>query len=118
LTGSGCSQTGTTTIGLFGQSPWTVTGAEAPFSYQIIAPFQPDPPQATNGSCSDRSQNGTPAGLGSMPAPALQSGDIAAGAAPTGLVKTTTDLYAYTGSASASDPDQAASWTWSFTGSP
>lgn len=118
LIGSGCSQTGTSTIGLFGQSPWTVTGAEAPFSYQIIAPFLPDVPQATNVNCSDRSQNGTPAGLGSMPATALQSGDIAAGAAPTGLVKTTNDLYSYTGSASVSDPDTPASWTWSFTGAP
>jgi hypothetical protein len=43
---------------------------------------------------------------------------VAAGAAPTGLVKTTNDLYAYGGSASASDPDQAASWTWSVAGSP
>jgi hypothetical protein len=120
LIGGGCSQTGTSSIGLFGQSPWTVTGAEAPFSYQIVAPFLPDTPQATNVNCSDRSQNGTPAGLGSMPVPALQSGDIAAGAAPTGLVKTTNDLYAYTGSASASSPgsDQTVSWTWSFTGAP
>jgi hypothetical protein len=118
--GSGCQQTGTTTIGLFGQSPWTVTGSDAPFSYQVVAPFASDPPQATNINCSNPQQNGTPAGLGSMPVAALQSGDIAGGANLAGLVKTTNDLYTYSGSASATGPDsgETTTWTWSFTGSP
>ena len=117
-TGSGCSQRGVSTIGLFGQAPWTVTGTDAPFSYQIIVPFLATPLQATNFACSDATQNGTAAGLGSMPTTALQSGDIAGGANPTGLVKTTGDLYAYSGSASATGPSagQTESWTWSFTG--
>ncbi len=119
-TGSGCQQRGVSTIGLFGQAPWTVTGAAAPFSYQVIVPFLATPPQATNFDCSDASQNGTPAGLGSMPTTALQSGDVAGGADLTGLVKTTGDLYAYAGSASATGPSagQEESWTWSFTGTP
>ena len=116
--GSGCDQTGTSTIGLFSQSPWTVTGTEAPFSYQIIAPFMPDVPQATNVNCADPNQNGTDAGIGSMPVPALQSGDIADGANLNGLVKTTTDLLAYSGSASATSGGESQSWTWSMTGSP
>jgi hypothetical protein len=113
-TGSGCEQTGTSTIGLFEKSPWTVMGTEAPFSYDFVTSFLPDPPQATNINCSEASQNGTPAGLGSMPTTALQSGDI------TSLVKTTTDLYTYSGSASDTGPSagQTESWTWSFTGSP
>jgi hypothetical protein len=118
LIGSGCDQTGTSTIGLFPQSPWTVTGTESPFSYQVIAPFMPDVPKATNMNCSDSNQNGTDAGLGSMPVPALQSGDIAGGANPNGLVQTTTDLYSYSGGASAHDGGESQNWTWSMTGQP
>lgn len=118
LIGSGCDQTGTSTIGLFPNSPWTVTGLEAPFSYQVVAPFKPDVPKATNTNCADPNQNGKDAGLGSMPGAALQSGDIAGGANPQGLVKTTTDLLAYSGSATADRFGESESWTWSMTGSP
>src|SRR6185312_4119799 len=60
--GSGCDQTGVSTIGLFGQSPFTVSGAAAPYSYQLIVAFLPDPPQATNVNCSSAGEDGTPAG--------------------------------------------------------
>jgi hypothetical protein len=114
--GTGCSLTGTSTIGLIVQSPWTVTGSAQPFSYQIVAPFLPDVPQATRVHCSDPLLEGTPAGLGSIGATALQSGDIAAGANLTGLVRTTDDVLTYTGSATADGPldDETAAWTWSF----
>ncbi|HEV7493933.1 hypothetical protein [Baekduia sp.] len=116
--GTGCDQVGTSTISLQTNSVWTVNNAAAPFLYQIVAPFSPDPPQATNVNCDHPETNGTPAGLGSMPATALQSGDVAAGAALTGLIKTTDDLLAYDGSASIAGPesDESASWTWSFKG--
>jgi len=119
-TGSGCEQRGTSDIGLFGQSPWTVLGTAAPFTYDFTVPFLPDPPQATNFDCSTPGQDGTPAGLGSMPAAALQSGDVAGGADPAGLERTTDDLTRYDGSAATDGPDpgESASWTWSFTGSP
>lgn len=109
-----CTLSGTSTIGLFGQSPWTLTGSAAPFSYQIVAPFLPDPPQATRSACSNPADDGGAAGLGSMFGSALQSGDI------TDLVRTTTDPTNYVGSAHADGPapDQAQSWTWSFTGAP
>lgn len=112
--GSSCQQTGTSTIGLFPKSPWTVAGTAAPFSYQVNAAFLPDPPQATNTSCADPKQNGTPAGLGSMSPAALQSGDNGT------LGKTTDDFYTYSGSADATGPadGQTVHWTWSFTGSP
>jgi hypothetical protein len=116
--GSGCDQTGTTTIGLFDKSPWTVTGLEKPFSYQVIAPFKPDPPNATNINCSDPNRNGSDAGLGSMPGAALQSGDIAEGANLYGLVKTTDDLYKYEGSATSNRAGESENWTWSMTGTP
>ncbi len=116
--GTGCDQVGTSTITLQTNSVWTVSNAAAPFIYQIVAPFSPDPPQATNINCDQPETNGSPAGLGSMPATAFQSGDVAGGAAVTGLVKTTDDLLAYDGSASTTgpDPDESASWTWSFKG--
>jgi hypothetical protein len=117
-TGSGCDQTGTTTIGLFPGSPWTVTGLEKPFSYQIVAPFNPDRPKAIDVNCSDPNRNGGDAGLGSMPGAALQSGDIAEGANIYGLVKTTDDLYKYEGSATSTRAGEPESWTWSMTGTP
>ena len=119
-TGSGCQQRGTSRIGLFGQSPWTVFGTAAPFSYDFTVPFLPDPPEATNFNCSTPGEDGTPAGLGSMPTPALQSGDVARLDDPTGLIRKTDDLYRYSGSASTTGPgsDQSESWTWSFTGMP
>ena len=118
LLGSGCDQTGTTTIALFPGSPWTVTGMEKPFSYQVVAPFKSDPPKATNTNCSQPNNNGTDAGLGSMPGAALQSGDIAQGANPTGLVKTTDDLFRYDGGATSDRFGETESWTWSMTGTP
>src|SRR6185312_14720596 len=119
-TGSACQQRGTSDIGIFGQSPFTVDGTAAPFSYQVIVGFLPTPPQAINFNCSDRAENGTAAGLGSMPTAALQSGDDAGGTNPTGLVRTTDDLYGYDGSASTTGPDdgESASWSWSLAGSP
>ena len=116
--GSGCDQTGTTTIALFPGSPWTVTGMEKPFSYQVVAPFKSDPPKATDTNCSDPNNNGKDAGLGSMPGAALQSGDIAQGADPTGLLKMTDDLYKYEGSATSDRFGESESWTWSMTGTP
>jgi hypothetical protein len=112
--GSGCDQTGTSTIGLFAQSPWSVGGNDSPFTYSIVAPFNPDPPQATNVDCSNPQQNGTPAGLGSMAPAALQSGDTGS------LQQTTNDLYTYSGSANAPgpDPETITTWSWSFTGQP
>jgi len=67
LDGSGCSQTGTTTIGLFDQSPWTVRSSDPTYTYSMVVAFQPDRPQATNTNCSDPNNNGRDAGLGSMP---------------------------------------------------
>ena len=111
--GSGCEQTGTSTLGNVQQSPWTVIGSKAPYTYDFIVSFQATPPQATNVNCSDASRNGTSASLGSMPSPALQSGDLFS------LTKTTNDLFRQVRSASAStflDPGQTESWTWSMTG--
>jgi hypothetical protein len=117
--GTGCSLTGTSTIGLLPQSPWTVTGSDKPFSYQIVAPFTADVPQATRVHCSDPLLEGTPAGLGSIGPTALQSGDIASGANVTGLVRTTDDVLTYAGSATSDGPldDESTTWTWSFKGS-
>lgn len=117
--GSGCDQTGTTTIGLFNQSPFSVLDTPPPFSYDVIVGFAPDSPQATNVNCSDPNQNGTPAGLGSMPVAALQSGSEDGGSNPNGILQMTNDLRTYSGSASDSGPgsDQTESWTWSLTGS-
>jgi hypothetical protein len=110
LDGSGCSQTGTTTIGLFDQSPWTVRPSDPTYTYSMVVAFQPDRPKATNTNCSDPNNNGSDAGLGSMPVAALQSGSNASN-----LSQTTTDLLAYSGSATSSD-EPPANWTWSFTG--
>lgn len=119
-TGSGCEQRGTSDIELFGQSPWTVFGTGAPFTYDFVVAFLPDPPQAINFNCSDANQNGTPAGLGSMPTTALQSGDIHDPHDPTTIERTTDDLYRYDGSASTTGPSagQSENWDWSFTGTP
>lgn len=121
--GSGCSLTGTTTIGLVAQSPWTVTGSDRPFSYQIVAPFLPDVPQATRVRCADPDLEGTPAGLGGVGPAALQSGsvtaaDVAAGHT-SGLARTTDDVLSYIGSATADGPldGETTARTWSFTGS-
>jgi hypothetical protein len=117
--GTGCDLSGTpSTIGVIGKSPVTVSGMQSPFSYQIDVGFMPDPPQATYINCSGSGLEGTPAGLGSMPVNALQSGDNTGN--PDGLTKTTDDLYTYSGSATAdgSDPGETVSWNWSFTGTP
>jgi hypothetical protein len=118
--GSGCDQTGQSTIPVVDQSPWTVFGNAPSYSYDFIVGFLSNPPQATNIHCSDPNNNNKPAGLGSMPDAALQSGDDAGGSNRNGLVKTTSDLYSYVGSATVNGPDSgdSASWTWSFTGSP
>lgn len=112
-TGSGCDQTGTSTIGLFGRSPFTVLGRTVPFSHDFIVGLLSNPPQATNVNRSDPQWDGTGAGPGSMPTSAPQSGSIANGSNPNGLLQTTHDLRTSSGNGSDTGPgsEQTENWT-------
>ena len=111
---SGCNVSGSTTVTLQTNSAWGVEGDKKPYTYQIVASFEPpDTVPVTLSACPGgrgRPQHGRE----SRSAPAIQSGDLVSG-----LDKTSADGLTYTGSASASfglDPGESESWTWSMTG--
>ncbi len=111
----GCVHSGTEEIPLAPQGAFTLNGTSAPYQYQMIAPWTNTVHGAVSLSCpgpNNFSETEIPE------AAALQSGEVAFGANPTGLLKTSPDGVTFDGTATENDEVVgSASWNWSLKGS-
>ncbi len=112
----GCTVAGAEHVAVFEKSPFSVLGESTPgVGYDIDVPFGfPGRLNAAFSNCPPKGEGFS--GSVSLPGEAVLTGDVFNGG-PNALIKTSPDGLAFAGSASAKEPEEDLSWSWSFTGS-
>jgi hypothetical protein len=112
----GCTHAGTEEIQLAQQGFLTVSGTGKPYQYQIVAPWSNTVLSGEVGITCPEAVTFTESEIPASSA--IQSGEVALGANPMGLIKTSPDGLTFDDSASENDVVVgSASWTWSLKGS-
>jgi hypothetical protein len=112
----GCTVAGEEHVAVFEKSPFSVLGESTPgVGYDIDVPFGfPGRLNAAFSNCPPKGEGFS--GSVSLPGEAVLTGDVFSGG-PSALIKTSPDGVTFAGSASAEEPEEDLSWSWSFTGS-